>query len=85
MSGRLLMPDIDDPDPLLDAAVEDGNDVPTRESEDRVDALVLQGPGDNLTTMDLSHQLLEDDVQTQVNTRVETLNLSGCQKSARGE
>ena len=38
MSGRLLMTDIYHPYPLLNAAVENGNNVPTGEREDRVHA-----------------------------------------------
>lgn len=42
------MPDINDPDPLLYAAVEDGEDMAPRQCEDRVDAFSLEGPGDDL-------------------------------------
>jgi hypothetical protein len=47
----LLMADIDYADAFLLAAIEEGDDVPTREGEDGVDPFGLQGPGDELAAV----------------------------------
>ena len=55
VDGGLLMPHVDDPDPLLDAAVEYRDDVAAGEGEDRVDSLIGERPGDNLSAVNLGH------------------------------
>ena len=55
VTGRLLMAEVDDPDPLLHAAVEDGEDVAPGDGEQGVDALGLEGSGSDLTAVDLGH------------------------------
>ena len=51
--GRhLLVADVDDLDALVDATVVDVDDVAAAESEDRVDALCLQGLGHQVATRD---------------------------------
>ena len=55
VGGGLLVTNIDDPDALLHAPVEDGHDVPTGEREDGVDALGLERPGNDLSAVNASH------------------------------
>jgi hypothetical protein len=50
--GNLLVPHVDDLDALIDAAVIDVDDVPAAEREDRIDTLVLQRLGDEVTARD---------------------------------
>ena len=54
----LLMTHVDDSDPLLDAAVDDGKHVTTGEHEHRVDALRLQRACNRLACLDLRHHHL---------------------------
>ncbi len=49
VGGDLLMPDVDDADALIDAAVVDINDMTAAKRENRVHAFVLQGFGDQVT------------------------------------
>ena len=48
----LLMAHIDDLDALVDASVVDVDDVAAAQREDGIDALALQGAGDEVTTGD---------------------------------
>ena len=52
MGRRLLVADIDDPDALVEAAVIDIDDVAAAQGEDGVDALALEGLGDELSARD---------------------------------
>jgi hypothetical protein len=53
MGGDLLVAHVDDPDPLVEAAVVGVDDVPAAQSPDDVDALGPQRLGDELTAGDL--------------------------------
>ena len=53
MRGDLLVAHVNDFDGLVDASVVDVDDVAATESENGVDALILQGPGDEVSTGDL--------------------------------
>jgi hypothetical protein len=55
VSGGLLVPDVDDPDALLDASVENRQDVSSGEPEEHIDALVLECSGNDLPAVDLPH------------------------------
>ncbi len=48
MRGNLLMADVDDANPFIDAAIVDVDDVAAAKRENRVDALVLQRLGDQV-------------------------------------
>ena len=52
MRRDLLVAHVDDADALIDATVVDVDDVAAAESEDGIDALVLQGPGDQMAAGD---------------------------------
>ena len=53
MGSCLFMTDIDYPDSLLDAAVQEPDDVTTGERKDDVDSLGLEGSSHDLAAMDL--------------------------------
>ena len=55
MGGGLLVSNIHHPDPFLDATIEDGDDVPAGEREDRVHAFSLECPGNDLPAVNASH------------------------------
>ena len=55
VGSGLLVPDVNHSDPLLDAPVEDGDDVAAGKSEDGIDTLGSERPGDDLTAVDLGH------------------------------
>ncbi len=48
VGGGLLVADVDDTDPFVDAAVVNVDDVAATQGEDRVDALGLEGLGDQM-------------------------------------
>ena len=48
VGGGLLVADVDDADAFVDAAVVDVDDVAAAQGEDRVDALGLEGLGDQM-------------------------------------
>src|SRR5690606_15602279 len=52
---RLLVADVDYPDPLLHTAVQDRDDVTSGQREDGVDALPFEGAGYECSTVDLRH------------------------------
>ena len=52
MRGNLLMADVDDANPFIDAAIVDVDDVAAAKREYRVDALVLQRLGDQMAARD---------------------------------
>jgi hypothetical protein len=54
----LLVTDVDDLDPLIDAAVVDVDDVTAAEREDRVDAFVLQRLRDEMAAGDRLDRLI---------------------------
>jgi hypothetical protein len=51
----LLVPDVDDLDVLVDAAVVDGLDVAAAEGEDGVYALLLEAAGHQISAVNLGH------------------------------
>ncbi len=61
VGGDLLVADVDDADPLVEAAIVDVDDVSAAQREDRVHALVLQRLGDQMSARDdLSGAVLPD-------------------------
>jgi hypothetical protein len=50
--GHLLVPDVDDADPFIDAAIIDVDDVAAAQGENRVDPLVLERLGDQVAAGD---------------------------------
>ena len=56
--GGFLVADVDKPDALFDAAVEDGHDVAPGEREDRIDTLGLEGSCNESPSVDLGHLVL---------------------------
>ena len=85
MRRSLLVTDVDDADPLLDASVENRDNMTTGESDDGVDTFGLESPGDDLSAVNLRHvtTLLEDGVQSQVDTPGKRLDLSYGQERPR--
>ena len=77
VGGRLLVTDVDDLDSLLDATVEDGDDVAPREGEDGVDPLGLEGPGDDLAAVNLHGSRLDGGGEAS------TLTTRGTSRSSR--
>ena len=87
MCRSLFVTHVDDPDTFLHTTVEDRNDVPTRQSEDRVDALKRQSPGNDLAAVDLAQgtALIQNRVQAQVYTAIQGLDLADGENRAGGE
>src|SRR5271154_2013472 len=52
MRGNLLVPHVNDPNAFVDAAVIDVYDVPAAQRKDRVDALILERFGHQMTAGD---------------------------------
>ena len=55
VAGDLLVADIDNLDLLVQAGVEDRLHVAAAEGEDRVDAFMLDGAGDEVASVNQSH------------------------------
>lgn len=67
----LFVPDVDNPDSLLDTAIEDRHDMSPGQSEYYVYSLGLESPSDDLASVYLCHDLtlFEEGGQTQVDAR----------------
>jgi uncharacterized protein (DUF39 family) len=55
LASSLLVAHVHHADALVEAAVIDVHDVAAAEGEDAVDALLLQGAGDQVSAVDLRH------------------------------